>query len=64
MTLADVKEKIEWLLDRRKEQLFVWRGRKNLKENHILQGEQNAYANALAMLNEIDNESEEDDDNE
>lgn len=62
MTLADVKEEIEWLLDRRKEQLFVWRGRKNLKENHILQGEWNAYANVLAMLNEIESEEENNDD--
>ena len=64
MTLEDVKEEIEWLIDRRKQRLFVWSGRKGLKEKYILQGEQNAYANALAMLNEIDNESEEDDDNE
>lgn len=62
MTLADVKEEIEWLIDRRKEQIFVWRGRKGLKEKHIMQGEWNAYANVLEMLKEIESEEENNDD--
>ena len=62
MTLEGVKEEIEWLIDRRKQNLFLWSGRKGLKEKYIMQGEWNAYANVLEMLHEIDNESEEDDD--
>ena len=64
MTLEKVKAEIEWLIDCKKERLFLWSGRKDLKEKHRMQGEWDAYANVLEMLNEIDNESEEDDDDE
>ena len=62
MTLDKVKAEIEWLIECRKQRLFLWAGRKGLKEKYIMQGELKAYENVLEMLNEIDSESEEDDD--
>ena len=62
MTLDKVKAEIEWLIECRKQRLFLWTGRKGLKEKYIMQGELKAYEIMLEMLNEIDSESEEDDD--